>query len=221
MAIFIDSSNLEEIKEISNWSILSGVTTNPKILASDPTLSSVRARILEIMDVCSGPISVELTSDESGEMVREASEYVSWNPQRIVIKIPIGSAGLKVAKILTQEHKFKVNITAVMSFNQAYLACLAAATYVSIFWGRIKDMGYDPSSIVLKVREMIDREKLGTKIIVGSLRQVTDVNEALSAGAHIATVPPEILRKMTWNPQTDATINEFNRSWEKSISEKD
>ncbi len=100
-----------------------------------------------------------------------------------------------------------------MSFNQAYLAALAGATYVSLFSGRIRDMGYDVEPVILETRSILDREELDSKIIVGSIRHMMDVNEALQAGAHIVTVPPAILRKMLWNPRTDETIREFNTAW--------
>src|SRR5690606_19303317 len=102
------------------------------------------------------------------------------------------------------------NVTCLMSFNQAYLAALAGATYVSSFSGRVRDMGYDVRSIIAETRAILDREKLASQIIVGSIRHLMDVNEALQAGAHIVTVTPPILRKMLWNPRTEETIREFN-----------
>jgi transaldolase len=100
-----------------------------------------------------------------------------------------------------------------MALNQAYLAALAGATYVSIFSGRVRDMGYDVKPIVRSMREIFDREGLASKIIVGSMRHMMDVNEALDAGAHIPTITPPILRKMVWNPRTIETIQEFNSAW--------
>jgi transaldolase len=100
-----------------------------------------------------------------------------------------------------------------MSFNQAYLAALAGGTYVSIFSGRIRDMGYDVRPVIAQTRSQIDRESLPSRIIVGSIRHFMDANEALDAGAHIVTVPPAILRKMLHNPKTDETIREFNAAW--------
>jgi transaldolase len=100
-----------------------------------------------------------------------------------------------------------------MAFNQAYLAALAGATYVSIFSGRVQDMGYDVRPVISATRKVIDREGLGSKIIVGSMRHLMDVNEALEAGAHVPTITPGILRKMVWNPRTVSTIDEFNTAW--------
>jgi transaldolase len=100
-----------------------------------------------------------------------------------------------------------------MAFNQAYLASLAGATYVSIFSGRVRDMGYDVRPIIETTRKVLDRDKLESKIIVGSMRHMMDVNEAIEAGAHVPTITPPILRKMVWNPRTIETINEFNTAW--------
>ena len=107
----------------------------------------------------------------------------------------------------------RTNVTCMMSFNQAYLAALAGATYISIFAGRVRDMGYDIRPIIQETRNILDREKLESKIIVGSIRHMMDVNEGLQCGGHIITVPPAILRKMLWNPRTDETIREFNTAW--------
>jgi len=113
-----------------------------------------------------------------------------------------------------------VNVTCIMSFNQAYLSALAGATYVSIFSGRVRDMGYDPEEIIQQTRAAIDREDLRSKIIVGSIRHLADVNAALHAGAHIVTVPPAILKKMCWNPRTTETIREFNDAWKADRAKK-
>jgi len=104
-------------------------------------------------------------------------------------------------------------VTCLMAMNQAYLAALAGATYVSIFSGRVRDMGYDVRPVIAATRDVIDREGLESKIIVGSMRHLMDVNEALDAGAHVPTITPPILRKMVWNPRTESTIEEFNTAW--------
>jgi transaldolase len=120
--------------------------------------------------------------------------------------------GLKVTRALERDG-VPCNVTCIMSFNQAYMAAHAGATYVSIFSGRVKDMGYDVAPIIAETREAIEREGWKAKIIVGSIRHLADVNDALHAGAHIVTVPPAILKKMAWNPRTDETTREFNTAW--------
>jgi transaldolase len=200
--------------------VISGATTNPKILSLEEAGYVFKDRIQEIIKLVHGPVSVELTEEEFAPMVKQAQEFSSWDKEHIVIKVPMGLVGLKVASTLEGKYGIKTNVTVVMSFNQAYLAALAGATYVSIFSGRIKDMGYNPTEVISKTREMIDREGLKAKIIVGSIRHFMDVNEALSSGAHIVTVPPDILKKMPCNPQTECTIREFNEIWKKINQEK-
>ena len=219
MAIFIDTANVEEIKEVMSWGVISGATTNPKIMSMEKPGYSFKERIKEIVNIVNGPVSVELTEEELGPMIKQAEEFSAWDKKHIVIKVPMSGVGLKVTTILEKEHGIRVNITAVMNFSQAYLACLAEATYVSIFYGRIKDMGYNPIDTISKTRQAIDNEKLSSKIIVGSIRHFMDANDALSAGAHIITISPLILEKMSRNLMTESTITEFNNIWKKMKQE--
>ena len=210
--IFLDSSDPMEIKDISAWGVLSGITTNPLIIAKEAGNVDLEKRIKEIIEVSQGDVSVELTTETEGAMLEEAAKYHAWNPKRICIKVPFSEIGLHVLHKLVQKG-VHTNVTCLMSFNQAYLASLAGATYVSLFSGRVRDMGYDVKPVIQETRNILDREKLASKIIVGSVRHMMDVNEALQCGAHILTVPPAILRKMLWNPRTDETIREFNTAW--------
>jgi transaldolase len=159
-----------------------------------------------------GSVSVELVHETEAEMLAEAATYHSWDPERVCIKVPFSEVGLKVLHQLVQRG-VSTNMTCMMSFNQAYLAALAGATFVSLFSGRIRDMGYDARPIIRETRAILEREALPSKIIIGSIRHLMDVNEALQDGAHIVTVPPPILRKMLWNPRTESTIEEFNTAW--------
>jgi transaldolase len=210
--IFLDSSDPKEIKDISAWGVLSGITTNPLIIAKEGGNVDLETRIKEVIEVSRGDVSVELTTETEKAMLDEAAKYHAWNPQRICIKVPFGEIGLRVLHALATRG-VRTNVTCMMSFNQAYLAALAGATYVSIFAGRVRDMGYDIRPIIQETRNILDREKLDSKIIVGSIRHMMDVNEGLQCGGHIITVPPGILRKMLWNPRTDETIREFNTAW--------
>jgi transaldolase len=209
---FVDSSDPKEIRDISAWGVVSGVTTNPLILSREVGGDDLEQRIRAVIAASAGPVSVELLSDSEAEMLEEASLYHAWAPDRICIKVPFSEAGLRVTHRLHKQG-VKVNVTCLMSFNQAYLAALAGATYVSIFSGRVRDMGYDVRPVIAQTREQLDREELSAQIIVGSVRHFIDVSEALSAGAHIVTVPPPILRKMLHNPKTEETIREFNAAW--------
>ena len=212
MAIFIDSSDPKEIKELFGWGVLSGVTTNPLIIAKEAPDADLGERIREIIAASWGDVSVELTTETEKEMLEEAAVYHAWDPKRVCIKVPMSEHGLRVVHQLAQKN-VKTNVTCLMAMNQAYLAALAGATYVSIFSGRVRDMGYNVRPVIEATRQVLDREGLKSKIIVGSMRHIMDVNEALEAGAHVPTITPPILRKMVWNPRTESTIEEFNSAW--------
>jgi transaldolase len=212
--LFLDSSDPKEVKDIYAWGVLSGVTTNPLIIAKEGGNVDLETRIKEVLAVSTGHVSVELTTETENEMLSEAERYSAWDPKRICIKVPFSETGMRVLHKLATRG-VPTNVTCLMSFNQAYLAALAGATYVSIFSGRVRDMGYDVLPIIGETRSILDREELASKIIIGSIRHLMDVNEALQNGAHIVTVTPPVLRKMLWNPRTDETIREFNTAWAK------
>lgn len=209
--IFVDTASIEEIREAASYGFVTGVTTNPKLMSEQGKVS-MKDRVLEIASIIDGPISVEVISTDKNGMVKEAGEYSSWH-KNIVIKFPIGIACLKAMKEIEAE-KIKFNITACMSMNQAMLAALNGATYVSLFYGRIGDMGYDPYTIIKETSEIFQRSSMKSKIIVGSIRSINDINRAILAGGDIITVPFKFLSKLAENPQTDATIRDFTQSWE-------
>jgi len=214
VGLFIDSSDPKEIKDLFAWGVLCGVTTNPLIISKEAPDADLAEVVREILAVSSGDVSVELTTEKESEMVEEALGYHAWDTDRITIKVPFSEIGLRVNHTL-RKRDIKTNMTCLMAMNQAYLAALSGATYVSLFSGRVRDMGYDVRPVIASTRDVIDREGLDSKIIVGSMRHLMDVNEALEAGAHVPTVTPPILRKMVWNPRTIETINEFNDAWRK------
>ena len=214
MALFVDSSDPKEIKALFSWGSFSGVTTNPLIISRESPGTDLAEVIREVLSASTGDVSVELTTEAEEEMMAEALGYHAWDPQRITIKVPFSEVGLRVLHRLGRR-EVKTNVTCLMAFNQAYLAALSGATYVSLFSGRIRDMGYDARPVIEATRRTLDREGLAARIIVGSIRHLMDVNEALDVGAHVVTVPPEILRKMVWNPRTVETIAEFNEAWRK------
>ena len=219
MAIFIDSSDPKEIKDLFAWGCLSGVTTNPLIIAKEAPDADLGERIREILAVSWGDVSVELTTETEAEMLAEAEQYHAWDRERITIKVPFSEIGLRVLHQLAKKG-VKTNVTCLMAMNQAYLAALSGATYVSIFSGRVRDMGYDVRPVIASTREILEREGLDAKIIVGSMRHMMDVNEALESGAHCPTITPPILRKMVWHPRTIETINEFNTAWKNRGTKK-
>jgi len=212
VALFVDSSDPKEVKALFAWGSFSGVTTNPLLISRESPGMDLAEVIREVLSTSTGDVSVELTAESEEEMMAEALGYHAWDPQRITIKVPFSEIGLRVTQRLARR-EVKTNATCLMAFNQAYLAALTGATYVSLFSGRIQDMGYDARPIIEATRRAVDREGLASRIIVGSIRHLMDVNEALEAGAHVVTVPPAILRKMVWNPRTVETIGEFNEAW--------
>ena len=209
--IFVDTAKLDEIKEAASYGFVSGVTTNPKIISEEGQVS-LKQRVLEIINIINGPISVEVLSIDKNGMLKEAYEYSSWH-KNIVIKLPMGVECLKSMKEMGVK-KLKLNITACMSMNQALLAALNGATYVSLFYGRIGDLGVDPYTVIKETSETFKKNNIGSKIIVGSIRSLNDINRAIIAGGDVITVPFKFLKKMAENPQTDATIKDFIESWE-------
>lgn len=211
MQIFIDTANIEEIREAVSWGCISGATTNPKIMSMEKAGYSFREKMEEILRIVKNPVSVEVTAEDFEGMVKEAEEYASWD-ENVVIKIPMGKEGLKAVNILEKEG-IKTNVTAIMAVNQAILAALSGASYVSIFYGRVCDMGYDAFEVIKRTSELFRLHQIPSKIIVGSIRTLLDINRAFLAGADIVTVPFKFLKMMTENLQTEATVKEFNNIW--------
>jgi transaldolase len=211
--LFLDSSDPNEIRSLFAWGVLTGITTNPLILSREAPAVDLEARIHAVCEASRGPVSVELLAESEAEMVEEGLRYHAWRPERVVVKVPLASEAAMRALATLVERGIPTNATCLMSFQQAYLAALAGATFVSIFAGRVRDMGYDVRPVIASIRAALDAEKLASRIIVGSIRQSIDVSEAIEAGAHIVTVPPSILRKMLVHPQTERTTHEFNEAW--------
>jgi transaldolase len=211
MKIFIDSANIEQIKEVNSWGILDGVTTNPTLVAKEKTdFDTLVRQICEIVD---GPISAEAVSTKADDIVKEARKLAVIH-KNIVVKIPITEEGLKAAKVLSKEG-IKVNMTLVFSPAQALLACKAGAKYISPFVGRLDDVGHDGMGVVAQILDIMDNYDFDAEIIVASVRHPGHVVEAAGMGAHIATVPYDVLKKMFKHPLTDVGIEKFLQDWQK------
>jgi len=208
--IFVDTANIDEITEAASYGFVTGVTTNPKIFSQEGNISPMN-HTLRILGIIDGPVSVEVISTDTEGMVKEALEYSEWH-ENIVIKLPIGVPCLK-AMTLLRDSNIKTNITACMSTSQALLAALNGATYVSLFYGRIGDLGFDPYIVVKETADLFKKNGIKSKIIVGSIRSINDINRAILAGADVLTIPFKFLAKLAENPQTDATIKEFTEAW--------
>ena len=209
MKIFVDTSKVEEIKEFISWGIVDGVTTNPKIIASEG--NELEPTIKEICKMQPGPVSVEVTTNDYKGMMDEAATYAAW-AKNIVIKVPIIPNGLRALKSLSAKG-IKTNATCSMSYNQSILAAKAGATYVSLFYGRIGDLGFDPYIVIKDTADTFRLWGAKSEIISGSMRSLLDVNRSVQAGAHIVTVPPKFLRQMIDNPMTTKTVDEFLDAW--------
>ena len=216
MKIFIDTADLQEIKEIASWGILDGVTTNPTLLAKSGR--SFQEVIDTIFDLVDGPISLEVLSEKSDEMIKEAKGIVAKIPQKyqknIAIKIPMTPEGLKAVKTLCKDG-IKTNVTVIFSANQALLAAKAGATFVSPFIGRLDDNGQEGMKIIEEIMEIFCNYDIETEVIVASIRHPIHVIDAARLGADIATIPPDVIRKMIKHPLTDAGIRSFLKDWEK------
>ncbi len=212
MKLFIDTANVDEIRTANAMGILSGVTTNPSLIAKEGRdFITVVKEITEIVD---GSISAEVISPAADGMIKEAEELVAkiQNPN-LTIKIPMTEEGLKAVHVLSSKG-IKTNVTLIFSAAQALLAARAGASYVSPFLGRLDDIGLNGLDVVQQIVEIFDMHAIETQIIAASIRNPIHVIEAARVGAHIATVPYKILMQMTKHPLTDAGIERFLKDWE-------
>ncbi len=212
MKIFIDSADIKEIREVHSWGILDGVTTNPTLIAK--TGKKFDECIREIVELVDGPISVEVISQDSEGMVKEARELAKFNPKTITIKIPCTPEGLKAVKILSAEG-IMTNMTLVFSPSQAVLAAKAGATFVSPFVGRLDDISHFGMEIVGDICLIYENYNFQTEVIVASIRHPLHFVEAARIGAHIATCPFSVLSLLVKHPLTDIGIKKFFEDYQK------
>ena len=217
MKIFIDTANTDEIREAASWGVLSGVTTNPSLIAKEgKEFKSVVKEITEIADASPSniaSISAEVLSDDAEGMIAEAHELVKIHDV-ITIKVPMTEEGIKAVSILSKEG-IKTNVTLIFSPNQALLAARAGASYVSPFVGRMDDIANDGAGLVAEIAEIFDIYGIETEIIAASIRTPKDVVECAKAGSDIATIPYGVLKKMFKHPLTDKGIQQFKDDWAK------
>ncbi|MBN2025740.1 MAG: fructose-6-phosphate aldolase [Actinobacteria bacterium] len=211
MKLFLDTANVDHIREINGWGILAGVTTNPSLVSREGRC--MRDCLTEIAGIVSGPISAEALSMDTEGMVREAHELASI-AENINIKIPMTSQGLAAVSILAKEG-IKTNVTLVFSANQALLAAAAGATFASPFVGRMDDIGNRGMTVVEEIVDIYDLYDIPTQVIAASLRHPMHVTEAALAGAHIATIPYDVMVKMVHHTLTDIGIKRFLEDYEK------
>ena len=206
MRLFLDTANIEEIREAARMGVIAGATTNPTLMAKEAGVS-YRERVIEICETVRGPVSAECTSRDVPGLIEEARLIAAWHPH-VVVKIPVDANGLEATSLLSKEG-VKINMTLVFSANQALLAALAGATYVSPFVGRLDDAGQDGMEVVRQAVEIFDRYHLPAQVLAASIRNPPHVVQAALAGAHIATVPYTVLQAMLKHPLTDVGIERF------------
>jgi transaldolase len=212
---FIDTANVEEIREAKSWGILDGVTTNPSLVAKEGCdFDTVAKQILSLVD---GPVSLEAVSPGAKGMVDEARE-LSKLGKNVVVKIPMTPEGIKAVKTLSGEG-VKTNVTLVFSANQALIAAKAGATYVSPFIGRLDDQGWDGMQLIADILEVYDNYGFRTEVIAASVRDPIHALDCARLGCHVATIPYGVLKKMFCHSLTDIGVKKFLDDWEK-VKEK-
>jgi len=209
---FLDTANIQEIREAVSWGIISGVTTNPTLIAREE--GSFENMIKVICQEVDGPVSVEAVSTRAEDMVAEARRLARL-ASNVVVKIPMGVEGLKAVSRLEGSENIHCNVTLVFSVNQALLAARAGASYISPFVGRIDDIGWDGMGLIREMVNVLERQKLGSQVIAASIRHPRHVHESAAAGAQIATLPLSVLQQMAEHPLTDLGIQRFLADWEK------
>ncbi|MBN9400544.1 MAG: fructose-6-phosphate aldolase ['Candidatus Kapabacteria' thiocyanatum] len=218
MQLYVDSANLKEIQHAASLGILSGVTTNPSLLAREDPSVDIKKLILDIHKSVGGHLSVEVVSVDTDGMLREADEILSWFPDA-TIKIPFIPEGLAAVRKLADQD-IPTNVTLLFTPNQALIAANAGATYVSVFLGRLDDISTDGIQAVRDTAEIWDVQGLESQIIAASIRNPLHLLECAKAGAHIATVPYKVLMQSMKHPLTDAGLDAFLKDHEKMMAAK-
>ncbi len=217
MRIFLDTANIDEIRQAARLGVLSGVTTNPSLAAKEGIgdLENYKAAVLEIASIVDGPISAEVIGLEADAMMDEGRRIARWHPN-VVVKLPSTPAGLEAMSVLSKEG-IRINQTLCFSVNQAILGVQAGATFVSPFVGRLDDEGHDGMQLVADIVKIFKEYKFETKVLAASIRHPLHCVAAAKAGADIATVPFNVLMQMIHHPLTDVGVSRFAQDWERVV----
>ena len=218
MRLFLDTANIEHIRHGVNMGVITGVTTNPSLVSKEGKVD-YKHLVQEICSIVPGPVSTEVISTDVSGMLAEAKEIATW-AENIVVKIPAGIEGIEVTHQLAREH-IKVNFTLCFSVNQALLAALAGATFVSPFIGRLDDIGENGMSLIKEIVDVYNNypDTIKTQVLAASIRHPQHCVEAAMAGAPVATIPYKILTQMIAHPLTDIGISRFLEDWHKVMGE--
>ena len=215
MKFFIDTANFEEIKEAHSWGVISGVTTNPSLVAKENI--SFHDRLREITALVDGSVSAEVIALDAEGMIKEGRELAAIAPN-ITVKLPMTPEGLKACSVFRAEG-IKTNVTLIFSANQALMAARAGATYVSPFLGRLDDIGHDGMELISKISTIFSIHNIDTEIIAASIRHPQHITDAALNGAHISTTPFKVLKQLFNHPLTDKGIEGFLADWNNRKSE--
>ncbi len=210
MHIFLDTANIDQIRQAAKLGVISGVTTNPSLVSREAT-SDYEKVVKTICSIVSGSVSAEVLAEDTESMIKEARIKASWAPN-VTIKIPATTDGLAAISTLSKEN-IEINMTLCFSLNQAILGALAGVTYVSPFVGRLDDTGHDGMQVVKDIVDVFKHYQLSTQVIAASIRHPQHVTAAAKAGAHIATVPYNVLMQLIRHPLTDIGVARFISDW--------
>jgi len=213
MQIYLDTANLGEIREAASWGILSGVTTNPSLVAKEQGIDH-KTLITEIAKIVDGPISAEAISLDAPGMIREGIEFATWHPN-VVVKVPVTTEGLKAVYALAKEG-IRTNVTLCFNAAQALLAARAGAFLISPFLGRVDDIGVDGMQLIREISGIYHQHGISTKVLAASIRHPRHIIESALAGADIATCPFKALEQSMKHPLTDSGIEKFLADWKKN-----
>jgi transaldolase len=211
MKFFVDTANINEIREAAAMGVLDGVTTNPSLIAKEGR--PFKEGVLEICEVVKGPVSVEVTAVDKDGMVKQGNEFAGWN-KHVVVKLPTTREGVKACKALS-EKGIKINMTLCFSSSQALLVAKAGASYVSPFVGRVDDISWNGMDLIRQIVQIYRNYDFKTEVLAASLRHPIHVVESALAGAHVGTMPFKVLEMLFNHPLTDKGLAQFLKDWEK------
>jgi transaldolase len=214
MKLYIDSAIISEVAEIANWGVLSGVTTNPTLIAKSG--QNFKETIIKLCEIVKGPVSAEVTAEDADGMVKQGKEFAIWHEQ-VVVKLPTTIDGLKACKVLSS-NGISTNLTLCFSVNQALLCARAGASYVSPFVGRLEDINENGLNLIREIKEVFVKHNLKTEIISASIRTPQHITQSALAGAHIATTPYKIFPQLVKHPLTDSGLERFLQDWKEAQS---
>ncbi|MEM6638155.1 MAG: fructose-6-phosphate aldolase [Pseudomonadota bacterium] len=212
MKFFVDTAEIDAIRELNDLGMVDGVTTNPSLIMKSGR--DIREVTKEICDMVDGPVSAETVATDADGMIDEGHELAKIAPN-VTIKVPLTWAGLKACKVLSGEGHM-VNVTLCFSLNQALLAAKAGATFISPFIGRLDDINLDGMELIQDIRMIYDNYGFETEILAASIRSVNHIAEAARIGADVITAPPDVIKKMASHPLTDKGLDAFLKDWEKT-----